>query len=396
MEVKTLPFRNFSENTTDEQLATDTQIGITGAICCIIWLIVLVVQTVFALCYSHKIWGTAIKRLAVGLTASTMLYGLVLTLHLVRYFYPKIGHFCEVVGFLAHYFVSVEILFTMCICLLMFYKILKVITSWKFEYCESTKWSTCTCCDRKINKLEAALFASVFVLPLLLDWIPFTTNSYGPSGYFCYFHVEKNCSELTCTAGLWEDIWLSSVPFGFVAVLTLLLFTTSLCLLGYGIKTAKIEKFALIEVGITHIVFFLTLLALIYVLLPFQSFTHQRFTVISGPIAVMLIPLTLLIAIHLPLSSIITCVCKKYRIQTHAHREYDQTTLHRISDWSGIQQPSHTTWDPLHSSVEISEVTSLARDKQRQNYGTVAHDQHPQVIVPKLCIPCIACVKSYQ
>lgn len=127
MEVKTLPFRNFSENTTDEQLATDTQIGIAGAICCIIWLIVLVVQTVFAMCYSHKIWGTAIKRLAVGLTASTMLYGLVLTLHLVRYFYPKIGHFCEVVGFLAHYFVSVEILFTMCICLLMFYKILKVI-----------------------------------------------------------------------------------------------------------------------------------------------------------------------------------------------------------------------------------------------------------------------------
>lgn len=114
---------------------------------------------------------------------------------------------------------------------------------------------------------------------------------------------------------------MSSVPFGFVAVLTLLLFTTSLCLLGYGIKTAKIEKFALIEVGITHIVFFLTLLALTYVLLPFQSFTHQRFTVISGPIAVMLIPLTLLIAIHLPLSSIITCVCKKYRIQTHAHRE---------------------------------------------------------------------------
>jgi len=375
MEVKTLPFRNFSENTTDEQLTTDAQIGITGAICGIIWLIVLVVQTVFAMCYSQKILGTAIKRLGFELTASTMLYGLVHTLHLVRYFYPEIGNFCEVVGFLSHYFVSVEILFTMCICLLMFYKILKVITSVKFEYCESTKWSTCTCCNRKISKLEAALFASVFVLPLLFDWIPFTTNSYGPSGYFCYFHVEKNCSELTCTAGLWEDIWLSSVPFGLVAVLTLLLFTASLCLLGYGIKTAKLEKLALIEVGITHIVFFLASLAIIYLLLPFQSFIQQRFTVISGPIAVMLIPSTLLIAIHLPLSSFVTCVCKKYWIQTHSHREYNQATLHRSSDWSGIQQPSHTTWNPLHSSVEISEVTSLARDKQQQNYGTAA--QHP-------------------
>ena len=93
--------------------------------------------------------------------------------------------------------------------------------------------------------------------------------------------------------------------------------------------------------------------------LPFQSVTQQRFTVIAGPIVVMLIPITLLIAILLPLSSMITCVCKKYRIQTHAHGEYDQTTLHRISDWSGIQQPSHTTWDPLRS-IPLFAITMVA------------------------------------
>ena len=375
MEAKSFLVRNFSQNSTDEQRTTDAQIGITAGVLCILWLIVLAAQAVFASRYSQKICGTAIKRLVIGLTASAMLYSLVLTLHLVRYYYPELQNFCKAQGFLTHYFVSVHGLFTVCICLILFYKVLKVTTPWKFGYCEAARRSSFMCCKRRISKLEAVVFVAVFALPLLFDWIPFTTDSYGPSGPydFCWFYV-TNCSALTCTAGLWEEIWLSSAPLGLITVLTFVLFTVSLCLFGYGVKTARVEKLALIEVGITHLVLLLTLLivVLLDLLSPIHSFTLQQFTVVSVPIAYMLIPLTLLITVHLPLSSMIACVCKKYQLQSHAHGEYDQATLHRSSDWSGIQQPSHTTWDPLHSSVEVSEVTSLARDKQQQNYGSGA------------------------
>ena len=318
----------------------------------------------------EDMWNCYKLLFVIGPSASAMLYALVLTLHLVRYYYPELQNFCKAQGFLTHYFVSVHGLFTVCICLILFYKVLKVTTPWKFGYCEAARRSAFTCCKRRINKLEAAVFVAVFALPLLFDWIPFTTDSYGTSGHFCWFHV-RNCSALTCTAGLWEEIWLSSAPLGLITVLTFVLFTVSLCLFGYGVKTARVEKLSLIEVGITHLVLLLALLIVVLLLSPIHSFTLRRFTVVAVPLAYMLIPLTLLITIHLlPLSSMIVHVCMKYRKQNHAHGEYDQATLHRSSDWSGIQQPSHTTWDPLHSSVEVSEVTSLARDKQQQNYGS--------------------------
>ena len=52
------------------------------------------------------------------------------------------------------------------------------------------------------------------------------------------------------------------MPFVTIAFLTSVLFTVSLYQLGRGIKKAKVEKMALIEVGITNIVFFLTFLIL--------------------------------------------------------------------------------------------------------------------------------------
>ena len=368
--------KNFSRNSTDEQFTTDALLGITATICCIICLMVLVTLSVYAKCYSRStVCGTTIKRLAVGLIIPTMLYELVVALHLVRY----VKHLCELQGFLIQYTSSVALLLALSICLVLFFEVLQVNTSWKLECYEKVKWNTFTCCDRKINKLEVTMLTCAFALPLLFDWIPFTTNSYGPSQNFCWFRSipDKNLSEhLSYTAGLWEEIWLSVVPLGFVVFLILVLFTASLCQLGYGIKNARVDRRALIEVGVTNCLFFLAFLTTAVVLLPFHGFFNTsmkvpQFTAIFTPIAMMLLPLTLLMAIHLPFSSMITRLCLKRSQCGHTSEEGEHTTVHRSSN---RQQPSHTTWNPSHSYCEASEITPFVICEQQQDYGNCSRN----------------------
>ena len=159
---------NFSRNSTDLLLTNNAVLGITGATCCIVCLLVLVALSVCAKCYSRStVCGTTIKRLAVGLIVSTMLFQFVLTFYLVRYSYPEVKDLCKFQGFLSNYVVSVQLLLTLDICLVLFLEVLKVTTSWKLECYEKVKRSSSTCCKRKINKLEIAIFASVFTFPLL-------------------------------------------------------------------------------------------------------------------------------------------------------------------------------------------------------------------------------------
>ena len=370
-------FNNSFRNSTDEQLTTDALLGITATICCFICLLVLVAQAVYARCYNRStVCGSTIKRLVVGLTVATMLCQLVFALYLVRYFYPEVKYFCEVEGFLTYISACFFLFMTLGMCIVLFFEVLKVTTSWKLVCYEKVKGSTFTCCERKINKLEIAILASVFALPLLYVWIPFITNSYGPSGNFCWFR-DKNCSEhSSCTAGLWEEIWLSTVPFGFVGFLLLLLFTVSLCLLGYRIKNARVDRRALIEVGVTKCIFFLGFLIITIVSLPLQgiyysSLMFPHFIVIFIPVTITLVPLTLLVAIHLPFSSMIVRLCHKRPRQDHTSGQHNQTALQRSSNQ---QQPSHTTWTPAHSYCEPSEITPFVRYEQQQDYGNSGRD----------------------
>ena len=144
-----------------------------------------------------------------------------------------------------------------------------------------------------------------------------------------------------------------------VVFLILVLFTASLCQLGYGIKNARVDRRALIEVGVTNCIFFIAIFITAIVLLPFHGFftasiTIPQFTVIYAPIAMTLLPLTLLMAIHLPFSSMITRLCLKRSQCGHTSEEGEHTTVHRSSN---RHQPSHTTWTPSHSYREASEIT---------------------------------------
>ena len=130
----------------------------------------------------------------------------------------------------------------------MFFKIgRKVLPSWRLidEYYVKASRNTFTCHGEKVSKLEVTIFALLIALPLLFDWIPFTTNSYGQYAAWCW--IQQNCTSVP-TAEMWEQIWLWHVPYGIVAFMILVLFVGSLCQLWYGMKNAKVHK--LLEVGI--------------------------------------------------------------------------------------------------------------------------------------------------
>ena len=115
-------------------------------------------------------------------------------------------------------------LFMLEIAFVLFFKVLHI---WEFVdvYYEKEECKF-LCCGWKINKLEVAIFVFAVTLPLLFEWIPFTTNSYGPLGTWCWIrNLEENCN--LSSAGMLEQVWLWDVPFVTVAFLTSVLFSVT-------------------------------------------------------------------------------------------------------------------------------------------------------------------------
>ena len=248
--------------------------------------------------------------------------------------------------------------------LVLFLRVCEVTTSWK---CQAT--GTFTCCCWKINKLDTVLFVSVICIPLLFDWIPFTTGSYGSVGAWCWIRGhENNCS--VHNAGLLQQLLLQDVPVLISGPLTLGLLIICLCLLGYAIKTGKDKK--LNKVGIADSILSLVLMFALYLLSTIFVIQFERFTIwmvraIFGPLLTTLITLALLIAIHLPLSCMVSRVC--CNCYEHTYTESDQATQHTSSL---IQQPSYTTWNPSHSINTISRSLLLTCDMHPQDYGSAS------------------------
>ena len=369
-----IPLQNISGNSNCSGLTTEevTAVTLSGSIIAasfsISWLLVLVALLVCAKCYYWRIWGTTVRRLVIGLTMYTAVYELTLSLQLVHTFHPEWDRFCEAQGFVFQYFGSVELLFIATVCLVLFFEALKVITSSRLvEYYEKAKESMSICCGWRIKKLEVIIYASLFGLPIIFDLIPFTTNSYGTFGPWCWIHnIGNDCSPHG--AGLWEQVWLLMIPFGVVILLALVLFTTLMCLV-YGMKSPRI---ALIEVVVIVSVFVLAVVLITWcplVIYKRSSFIVWMLVAISTPSAAALVPLVLLIGIHLPISSILSHARCKHQVPIHGEGNL-QATLHVSSE--GIKQPSHTTWNPLHSSNEHSEIVPMVRGHQHQQYGSSA------------------------
>ena len=330
--------------------------GVLAAVCCAILSTVLVVLVILPKT-RNRLFGTVVKRLSFGLIPISVIQQLNYALQLVNYYYYD-EKYCKANGFFSQYFGIVELIFVLGISLALFFKISpEVIPSWR-SFFKKAKEKAFTCHDTKISKPEFATVALMIVIPFLFNSIPFATNSYGPFATWCWIHsLEQNCT--TNVAGRWEQIWLRNVPFGIAAFLTLVLLIGSLCLLGYGIKNAKVQNYKLIEVGIIEYLLLLFVLVfafcLAFLIFAFSIFTHNQqrfvywvFSAIYSPFIGTFIPLALLFAIHIPISA----ACKQHQHckgKSQAHWEEEPKTINK-SD--AIEIPSHTTWDPPHSSFD--------------------------------------------
>ena len=354
-------FRNCSNFTVEQPRVIAHVRGVSAAACCAILSAVLVVLVTLAILPKtrNRVCGTVVKRLSFGLIAVSVPYQLNLSLQLVHYYYND-ERFCTVSGFFNQYFGAVQLLFAVGISLALFFKIGQgIVPSWKLFF-KRFEEKIFTCYGMKISTPEVATVIFMFVFPLLFDWIPFTTNTYGQFATWCWIRIlEQDCS--TNPAGLWEQIWLWDVPFGIVAVLTHVLLVGSLCLLGYGIKNAKVYNYKLIEVGIIDYLLLLVFLILVFFFYSLgiiaRSFAfkehHFVFWVLSAisSLSGTFIPLALLVAIHLPISA--TCTYHKryhhHKRKGQVHKEDDPKTINRSI---AVDTPSHTTWHPPHSSFE--------------------------------------------
>jgi len=359
------PFKNCSNFTDKEITAIALARGTTAAVCCVTSFIAVVILALVNCCH-HRVCETVLKRLN-----SCWVLGIPCAFptcpcsapHPLATSIQNRNNFCKTDGFLNQYLVSVQFLFALEINLVLFLKVCEATKSLKSH----DKYRTNFTRGWNAKKIEACLFVLVFCLPLLFDWIPFATGSYGPFGPWCWIRrLENDCSD----AGILERLLLQRVPLLMIGPLTLGLFITSLCLVGYAIKNAKAKK--LNKVGITDSIFSLVLTLALYLLSMVFVFSSKKLTfwmvlAIAGPLLTTLTPFSLLIAIHLPLSSMLTRVyCNCYEDE---RPESGQATVHTSSI---LQQPSYTTWNPPHSANTDSQNLLLACDMHQQDYSSTA------------------------
>jgi len=207
-------FKNCSGFTDGELKGLALYRGITSIILCVSLFIMLVSILISAKCCCFRtLCGTFLKRFAIGLTAVSMLCLLFYATQMNNFVDLQDQKFCEAVGFLVMYTGSVQLLLTVGTSLVFFIKVWKALTFVTLldTLCRRCENQTFTCRGLRVNILEIVFYVSVVGIPLLLDWIPFITNSYGPTVAWCWIRkYESDCS--THIAGLVEGLLFWDAP----------------------------------------------------------------------------------------------------------------------------------------------------------------------------------------
>ena len=345
-------FKNCS-GFTDEQITevANLRCGLASSSCIVLSVLFVSLVTFALLNKSNKLRRPQVcdnveKRLVICLTAVSTLYEFFLALGILYYFNSSGEAFCKADGFLNQYFGSVQLLFALGISSIIFFKvILKKNTEKKL-----------TCCCGKGMKKEVLFLFVVFIIPALLDLIPFITDSYGSTGPWCWIHsINKNCT--TDTAGLAEQIALWNVPFGLMALLTLLLVIGAPCLVCYacckfGIRRGIVDSLPSLVISLI----FLLLTCIMYTaevaIRSLSSFYHNNLVTwkiyaVSAPLGQLAIPWALLAAVFLPLS----CKCKREAQLQEENKTYAPSSFVNI--------PSETNWKCSHSNTAEEDTPLL-------------------------------------
>ena len=363
-------FKNCS-GFTDEEITevANLRCGLASFSCTVLCVVFGLLVILAALNKSNKVGRPKVcdnveKRLLVWLIAVSALYELFLALGVVNYFNPgtTAEAFCEADGFLNQYLGSVQLLFTLGIIFIIFFKtIRKSNTEEEEEGCCGALRKCCygecccggCCCGVKIG--EFVFWCMVFIFPAVFDWIPLIKDSYGPAGPWCWIrNIEEDCTENT--AGLDEQIVLWTVPFGLVALVILVLFI-ALCWLCYASCKFRRIVDSLPSLATSLIFLFFTVaMYTLEVAMRSYSFYHNDLVTwkayaMSAPLGQLAISLALLVAIYLPLSCEHSKCCKR-KTQSQIQEELEATN----PPSSFKSKPSETTFESPHSDTATEET----------------------------------------
>ena len=335
-----------------------------ATVCSAVLLTLLFVFGILAKYHYQKVCGTVVKRLTIGYTAATVPY---LILNAIP---EKDGKFCIADGFFEQYFGSYEILFTLAISVVLFLKVLKAttITSQKLQgYFERGQAATTMCCRWKVNKLEIALNVSLLILPLLLQWIPFTTNSYGPfAAWVLDSQVRHGLYHKQSWTGTTGSVVGSPIhtrhSSGSYAPYRIAVSDGA----HQGHETDRHQNanncHRLYILSLTLVFGFCAFQAAVYLsALGQDRLTFWLLYAALLPLGAAFIPLALIVTIHLPLSS--TIACTQHMCQQQQHGTGDQVEplgTVTIRDNSAPSLPSETTFHPQHNSYLDSDYVPSA------------------------------------
>lgn len=205
-----VPYINCTNLTVSEFRQLPLARGIIAAVCLLLCIITLL------LIFITKTYKSTLQRLFLYLTLSTVAYLTALSLHIEHYFHFKSTHatLCKAIGFLDEYTGSVQLLYTLEITLLLFYKVFDKLYHIREKlHCRKPQF-----CGRLCG--EAIIFFIPWTLPIPFDIIPFFITPYGETGPWCWIKtLNNNCSEIR--SGLWEQLGIWYIPFGLVGVISL-------------------------------------------------------------------------------------------------------------------------------------------------------------------------------
>ena len=287
-------FKNCS-GFTDEQIKLVADLRCSFAsIACLVLVIVLVALVILAMFNKSmriQMCKNVIQRLTIWLTAVTAMYEFFLALGLIYYFNPSDEGFCKADGFMNQYFGSVQLIFTLAISFIVFVQ--TTAEKWAIKLQRIA--------ERKVKSrvIEVVFLAVAFIIPVLFDWIPFATDSYGSTGPWCWIHsIEENCT--IHRAGLAEQIVLWTVPFVLVAFLTLVFFCRALWLLCWRSGIAG-RCYSIISLSLLLVTCAMCIIEVItrFYTFHFHDLSAWEAYAISAPIGQVAIPLALLVAVHL-------------------------------------------------------------------------------------------------
>ena len=349
-----VPYINCTNLTDSEFHQLPLARGVTAAIClllCIITLLLIIIT---------KTYKSTLQRLFLYLTLSTVAYLAVLALHIEHYFEFKSPNLtlCKAIGFLDEYTGSVQLLYTLEITLLLFYKV-------SDKLCLINERLPCRrpqcCCIRYTP--GAILFFIPWIIPILFDVVPFFITPYGETGPWCWIKtLDNNCSAIK--SGLWEQLGIWYIPFGLVGVISLgfiifmtIVFCTWICKRSQricGLKTILAETLLLMGFLVAYCILYSIELTGRIIATKKNIFGVWITYAISTPLSAVIIPIAFLIYL-LGKGTI------KKVIRRCCHKQYVSR--------SGIVEPASgappSAADPVPSYTDAQDLLGTDYESQR-------------------------------